>query len=140
MTGVLPEAWQLVEHDHLDRSEPADFTCLNAIRMLTSGNPRFFEGTAVESHVTVVHPGATRTERTIEAVAREATRRGLTEAGLEEEIAQANPIHHFVDAREVAWVVAFLASPKSIAITGDAIAVGGGQKNAIHYEHRGRPR
>ena len=34
---------------------------------------------------------------------------------------------------EVAYVVAFLASPKSVAITGDAIAAGGGMRGAIHY-------
>jgi len=33
----------------------------------------------------------------------------------------------------VANVVAFLASPKSIAINGDAIAVGGGAPRSIHY-------
>ena len=31
-----------------------------------------------------------------------------------------------VDATEVAWVVAFLCSPKSRAINGDAVCVGGG--------------
>jgi hypothetical protein len=30
-------------------------------------------------------------------------------------------------------VVAFLASPKSVAINGDAIAVGGGAVGPIHY-------
>ncbi len=48
MTNVLPEAWELIEHDHLDRDEFADFTCFNVIRMLTSGNPRFFDGTVIE--------------------------------------------------------------------------------------------
>ena len=47
MTDVLPEAWERVEHEHLDREEFADFTCFNAIRMLTSVNPRFFEGTVI---------------------------------------------------------------------------------------------
>jgi NAD(P)-dependent dehydrogenase (short-subunit alcohol dehydrogenase family) len=39
----------------------------------------------------------------------------------------------FVTAAEVADVIAFLASPRSVAINGDAIAVGGGAKGAIHY-------
>jgi hypothetical protein len=38
-----------------------------------------------------------------------------------------------VDASEVAWVVAFLASPRSVAINGDAIATGGGSLGTIHY-------
>jgi enoyl-[acyl-carrier-protein] reductase (NADH) len=42
-------------------------------------------------------------------------------------------IGRLVEAAEVAYVVAFLASPLSVAITGDAIAVGGGSKGDIHY-------
>ena len=59
--------------------------------------------------VTVVHPGATRTERTSDETASRFT---------------GNLIGRIVEAGEVAFVVAFLASPKSAAITGDAIAVG----------------
>src|SRR5262249_55311972 len=39
----------------------------------------------------------------------------------------------FVTAEEVAWVVAFLASPRSIAINGDAVACGGGAPRALYY-------
>ena len=38
-----------------------------------------------------------------------------------------------IDAREVAYVVTFLASPKSVAIDGDMIAAGGGVPGVIHY-------
>ncbi len=69
-------------------------------------------------NVTVVHPGITRTERTSDETAARAT---------------GNTIGRIVDAEEVAYVVAFLASPKSAAITGDAIACGGGAPRAIHY-------
>ena len=48
-------------------------------------------------------------------------------------MAEGNSIHHLVDASEVAQVVAFLASPKSVAINGDAIAAGGGALRSIHY-------
>ena len=41
-------------------------------------------------------------------------------------MAEGNSIRHLVDAREVADVVVFLCSPKSVAINGDAIAAGGG--------------
>jgi enoyl-[acyl-carrier-protein] reductase (NADH) len=37
-----------------------------------------------------------------------------------------------VDSAEVADVICFLASPRSVAITGDAIVVGGGALGAIH--------
>jgi hypothetical protein len=38
-----------------------------------------------------------------------------------------------VTSAEVADVVAFLASPRSVAITGDAIAAGGGVPGPIYY-------
>jgi enoyl-[acyl-carrier-protein] reductase (NADH) len=38
-----------------------------------------------------------------------------------------------VDAEEVAWVVAFLCSPKSAAITGESIGCGGGIRGSIRY-------
>ena len=67
-------------------------------------------------NVTVVHPGATRTKRTPSDAAD-----------------PVNSVRRLIDAREIAYVVTFLASPKSIAITGDAIAAGGGVGRAIHY-------
>jgi len=51
MTDVLPEAWELVEHDHLGLDEFADFTCFNAIRMLTNANPDFFADTVIDGVV-----------------------------------------------------------------------------------------
>ena len=69
-------------------------------------------------NVTVVHPGPTRTERTSDETAA-----GVTW----------NDIGRIVEADEVADVIAFLASPRSVAITGDAIACGGGIRSAIHY-------
>lgn len=42
-------------------------------------------------------------------------------------------IRHLVNASEVADVAAFLCSPRSLAINGDAIAVGGGAPRSIHY-------
>jgi len=83
-------------------------------------------------NVTVVHPGLTRTEATPGVIARTATARGITEAEAERALGS-NSIRHLVDASEVAWVVAFLASPRSIALNGDAIACGGGQPGAIYY-------
>ena len=83
-------------------------------------------------NVTVVHPGGTRTERTTEMIAAR-VEAGVPEEETERRLAEGNSIRHLVDAREVAWVVAFLASPKSISINGDAIATGGGPDTAIHY-------
>jgi enoyl-[acyl-carrier-protein] reductase (NADH) len=52
---------------------------------------------------------------------------------VEDEMAAGNSIRHLVDAREVAHVIPSLCSPKSRAINGDAIAVGGGTPRSIHY-------
>jgi NAD(P)-dependent dehydrogenase (short-subunit alcohol dehydrogenase family) len=70
-------------------------------------------------NVVAVHPGATRTER--------------TNPSSEASLAASSSLGRIVDASEVAWVVAFLASPKSVAINGDAIAAGGGSRGSIHY-------
>ncbi len=83
--------------------------------------------------VTVVHPGVTRTERTAPLIAARAAAQGVDPAALESQMAGSNSIGHLVDATEVAHVVAFLCSPKSRAINGDAICVGGGAPKAIHY-------
>ena len=84
-------------------------------------------------NVTVVHPGLTRTERTAPLVSARAATQGLSEQAIEQQMAAINSINHIVDASEVADVVAFLCSPRSRAINGDAIAVGGGGPRSIHY-------
>lgn len=66
-------------------------------------------------NVTVVHPGATITER-------------HPPVGPD-----AVSIGRHVTAAEVADVIAFLCSPRSVAINGDAIAAGGGSRGSIHY-------
>ncbi len=51
MAGVLPEAYELVEDGLLDTDDFRDFTFTNAARFFGGPNPRFFEGTVVESAV-----------------------------------------------------------------------------------------
>ena len=58
---------------------------------------------------------------------------GKSEAQVEAGMASNVTIGRLVDAAEVADIVAFLASPRSVAINGDAIACGGGIRGAIHY-------
>jgi len=84
-------------------------------------------------NVTVVHPGLTRTERTAPMIAARAAAQGVAPEAIEQQLAGGNAIGHLVDAGEVADVVAFLCSPRSRAIHGDAIAAGGGAPRAIHY-------
>jgi NAD(P)-dependent dehydrogenase (short-subunit alcohol dehydrogenase family) len=70
-------------------------------------------------NVVAIHPGATRTERTLPAD--------------EEKLSRGVAIGRIVDSSEIAYLVAFLASPKSVAINGDAIPAGGGSLGTIHY-------
>ena len=84
-------------------------------------------------NVTVVHPGLTRTEKTPGVIAARAAATGQSPAEIEASLARSNVLGHLVTAEEIAHVVAFLASPKSIAINGDAIAAGGGVGRGIYY-------
>jgi NAD(P)-dependent dehydrogenase (short-subunit alcohol dehydrogenase family) len=84
-------------------------------------------------NVTVVHPGLTRTEKTPDVMARQASAAGVEVDEIERRLGRTNTLQRIIDAEEVAWVVAFLASPKSSAINGDAIACGGGTPGVIYY-------
>lgn len=84
-------------------------------------------------NVTVVHPALTRTEKTAGLIAGKAAASGKSKAEIEAGMTANILIGRLVDAAEVADVVAFLASPRSVAINGDAIACGGGIRGAIHY-------
>jgi len=84
-------------------------------------------------NVTVIHPGATRTERTAETIARRAAADGISRDAAEKALYGGSLIGRIVEAEEVAAIVTFLASPRSVAINGDAIAAGGGSARAIHY-------
>jgi NAD(P)-dependent dehydrogenase (short-subunit alcohol dehydrogenase family) len=81
----------------------------------------------------VVHPGATRTERTFDNLTIQSESLGISFAEAEELMANANSVKKIIDATDIAYIVAFLASPKSIAINGDVIAAGGGTSKDIHY-------
>jgi NAD(P)-dependent dehydrogenase (short-subunit alcohol dehydrogenase family) len=84
-------------------------------------------------NVTVVHPGLTVTERTPALVAGLASANGIDEDAARARLANGVTIGRLVTAAEVADVVVFLASPRSVAVNGDAIAAGGGAKGSIHY-------
>jgi len=84
-------------------------------------------------NVTVVHPGFTVTERAPETLAAFGAQRGVSAEQAAADIAKGVSIGRLVTAAEVASVVAFLASPRSVAITGDAVPTGGGQRGPIYY-------
>ncbi len=80
-----------------------------------------------------VHPGLTRTEKTPGVLAAQAKAQGKSEAEIEKGMAGRNLTRKLITAEDIAHVVTFLASPKAIAINGDAVAAGGGAPGAIHY-------
>ena len=84
-------------------------------------------------NATCVHPGLTRTEKTGPLVAARAAAAGKTPEEIEQALASSTILGRLVTAEEVADVVAFLASPRSVSINGDAIAVGGGVRGSIYY-------
>ncbi|MEQ1718908.1 MAG: SDR family oxidoreductase [Hyphomicrobium sp.] len=84
-------------------------------------------------NVTCVHPAVTRTEKTPGVVERMSQAQGISAADVEKLLGSKNTLGRIVDAEEVADVIAFLCSPRSVSINGDSIAVGGGAKGSIHY-------
>jgi NAD(P)-dependent dehydrogenase (short-subunit alcohol dehydrogenase family) len=84
-------------------------------------------------NVTVVHPGQTRTEIWPQRLEIMAKAQGKTPDEMQADVISRNAIRQMVDATDIANVVTFLASPRSLAITGDAVVAGGGGGNAVYY-------
>ncbi|GHJ53016.1 short-chain dehydrogenase [Nonomuraea sp. TT08I-71] len=84
-------------------------------------------------NVVTVHPGLTRTDRTNAMIDELAQSRGVSTEEAEREMAADISIGRLVTAEEVAYVIAFLASPLSVALNGEVVAAGGGVLGAIHY-------
>lgn len=82
-------------------------------------------------NVTVVHPGMTRTEN-VAAMVQKRVDEGASVEEAEHAMAN-NIIGRIVTPEEVAAVIAFLASPRSVAITGGAVDVGGGTPGIVTY-------
>ena len=88
--------------------------------------------------VNCIHPGPTRTERTAGMLADRAEREGLGPEDTERpdffaSADQSNAIGRMIDAEELGYVAAFLASDKAWAVTGEVIAAGGGEGSAVFY-------
>jgi NAD(P)-dependent dehydrogenase (short-subunit alcohol dehydrogenase family) len=84
-------------------------------------------------NVTVVHPGTTVTERTETTYAWMAAATGTTPEQVRRQADDRTAIGRTPTAEEVAWVVTFLASPRSVAMTGDPVVVSGGMLGPIYY-------
>jgi hypothetical protein len=51
MADVVPEAWEMVEHDLITTDDFRDFVFGNPVRFYTKANPSFFKGTRAEGAV-----------------------------------------------------------------------------------------
>lgn len=88
--------------------------------------------------VNCIHPGITRTERTPSLLAARAAELGVTPEEAERrayapDSPRGNAIGRMVDASEVAYVAAFLASDKAWAINGELVVATGGAGQSVYY-------
>jgi NAD(P)-dependent dehydrogenase (short-subunit alcohol dehydrogenase family) len=84
-------------------------------------------------NVTAVHPGLTLTDYYLAQMQEVAQSRGVAVETVIQERFAANLLRRAMTPTDVAHVVAFLASPRARAITGDVIPVGGGYPGPIYY-------
>jgi NAD(P)-dependent dehydrogenase (short-subunit alcohol dehydrogenase family) len=84
-------------------------------------------------NVNAIYPGTTITEAVLLRHRETAERRGKTLDAYLEELRQRSPIRHLVTVDDVAQVVAFLCSPLSVSINGEAVSVSGGGNADMHY-------
>jgi NAD(P)-dependent dehydrogenase (short-subunit alcohol dehydrogenase family) len=88
--------------------------------------------------VNCIHPGTTRTERTPSLLSARAADLGITPEEVEQrDFAHGSPrgnaIGRMVDASEIAYLTAFLASDKAWAVTGELIVATGGAGQSVYY-------
>jgi NAD(P)-dependent dehydrogenase (short-subunit alcohol dehydrogenase family) len=102
-----------------------------AVVALTKNLADQLAGTGIT--VTCVHPGLTRTEKVDAMIAARARSEGITDAAMEAKMASGTLLGRLPTSEDVAAIVTFLASPRSVAINGDVIAAGGGSKGTINY-------
>jgi NAD(P)-dependent dehydrogenase (short-subunit alcohol dehydrogenase family) len=84
-------------------------------------------------NATTVHPSFTLTDRTEGVVRGLAEERGVSRDVVRAELSAVSSIRRLLTAEEVASVITFLASPLSVGINGESIAVTGGVRGAIYY-------
>lgn len=88
--------------------------------------------------VNCIHPGVTRTERTKRVLEHRSKLEHITPEEIERQdfrpgSALGNAICRMIDAQEIGFLAAYLASDKSWAVTGEVIAAGGGNGDYVYY-------
>jgi NAD(P)-dependent dehydrogenase (short-subunit alcohol dehydrogenase family) len=84
-------------------------------------------------NVTVVHPGVVDSPAARERLARRAAESGRSLEEYLRSAAERSSLRRLAGPEDIASIVAFLASARSAAITGDAVAAACGDRGAIYY-------
>jgi NAD(P)-dependent dehydrogenase (short-subunit alcohol dehydrogenase family) len=88
--------------------------------------------------VNCIHPGTTRTERTPRLLAARAAELGIAPGEVEArdfapDSPRGNAICRMVDASEIAYLTAFLASDRAWAVSGELVVATGGAGRSVYY-------
>ncbi|MRH28761.1 SDR family oxidoreductase [Microbacterium sp. SYP-A9085] len=83
--------------------------------------------------VNAIHPFTTMTRELPDRLTRMATRHGRTPEDHLVKISARTSLGRLVTAEEIAHFVAFLASPLSVALTGEVVALTGGVGDAVYF-------
>ncbi len=105
----------------------------NSIRAAVAGLAKSLANECARDNVLVntVMPGYTRTERLEELAATLSAQRGVSREEIEHGWVAMTPLGRLGEPRELAALVAFLASERASFITGTAIAVDGGRAKSL---------
>jgi NAD(P)-dependent dehydrogenase (short-subunit alcohol dehydrogenase family) len=80
-----------------------------------------------------IYPGLTVTEATYARWEEQARSQNTSVEALKQETEERTLLKHATTAEDIGYVAAFLCSPLAIGITGEAIAVAGGQGADVHF-------
>ena len=83
--------------------------------------------------VNCIHPGSVRTPRSTEQLAKWARAENISTEEAMGRMVKDIPLGRIVEAEDIANAVLFLVSDKASMITGQTIAVDGGEPRGIHY-------
>lgn len=135
LPGMRQRRWgRIVNVTSVAAKQPLDDLILsNALRAAVIGMARTLANEVAADGITVnnVLPGFTRTERLTELAETRAARQGRTRDDVLADMAAAAPARRLGEPKELAALVAFLASERAAYVTGQSVAVDGGYVRAL---------